>query len=68
MLGVVRRVFSAKGFCFIKGNDNLEYFAHRGEFKTAALSFDDVKQDMRVTFDIDGTSPKGPRALNVQRQ
>lgn len=68
MHGTVRRIFAAKGYCFIKGEDNLEYFAHRGEFKTPQLSFDDVRENMSVSYDIDGTSPKGPRAINVVKR
>lgn len=69
MEGTVVRVLSDKGFGFIRGEDNKEYFFHQSDLSGF---FDDLAQDVRegrtikVVYDS-VPSPKGPRAGNVVR-
>jgi cold shock protein len=69
MNGTVIRLTADKGFGFIKGDDNKDYFFHRSDLNGF---FDDLVRDfsegrkIHVTFDS-APSLKGPRAANVVR-
>lgn len=69
MEGFVMRLMGDKGFGFIKGDDNKDYFFHRSSFHGF---FDDLVMDfganrkIKVTFNT-VKSDKGPRADNVMR-
>jgi CspA family cold shock protein len=62
MTGTVKRVVVEKGFGFIKGEDEKEYFFH----KTALvdISFESMTQGMKVEFTPED-SKKGLRAEDV---
>jgi cold shock CspA family protein len=53
-----------KGFCFILGEDGVEYFGHSSAFVSFGV-FQGMRQGERVTFEPTG-GPKGPRAEQVR--
>lgn len=63
MNGHVVRVVADKGFGFIRGEDNIEYFFHRSVVEDNG--WDAVQQGTRVTFTIEKNPVKGPRAGSV---
>jgi len=62
MNGVVKNIAIEKGYCFIKGEDGKEYFAHRSAFKN--IDFQSVEAGQEVTFE-DSEGAKGLRAEDV---
>ena len=60
MVGKVTKIFREKGFAFVRGSDNKEYFAHRSQ----APDFDGFREGDAVEFTPTDT-PKGPRATEV---
>ena len=52
-----------KGFGFILGEDNQEYFVHRSAIRGEA--FEQLREGQPVTFDV-GRGDKGLRAENVR--
>lgn len=60
MDGVVMKLFSDKGFGFLRGTDDQEYFFHRSEVP----AYNDLREAMRVSF-TPSTSDKGLRAKEV---
>jgi CspA family cold shock protein len=62
LTGTVVRLLEDKGFGFIRGADNVEYFFHR----SAAPEFDSLKAGASVVF-LPTEAPKGPRAESVVR-
>ena len=60
--GVVRRLVRDKGFGFVQGDGQEEYFFHR----SAAPEFDSLTEGERVEFEP-GRGAKCPRAENVTR-
>jgi CspA family cold shock protein len=61
--GTIKKVVADRGFGFISGEDEKEYFFHRGGLD-ASLDFDRLQGGESVEFDVE-QSPKGPRANNV---
>jgi len=59
MKGVVKTVYTEKGYCFIRGEDSKEYFAHR----TACRNFkwEELGAGQAVTFEPE-EGEKGLRA------
>ncbi len=62
--GTIKKVVSDRGFGFIVGEDEKEYFFHRAGMD-GSLDFDRLSGGERVEFDVE-QSPKGPRAGNVR--
>jgi len=62
MKGKITRLIQDKGFGFIKGEDNTEYFFHRSAVKN--ISFEELIDGQDVEFK-DDEGPKGPRAEDV---
>jgi len=62
MKGKVKRVVLAKGFGFILGTDNVEYFFHKSAVKNG--HFEDVYEGQEVEFE-ESDGAKGPRAEDV---
>ena len=62
MKGKVKFFNREKGFGFIAGEDNKEYFVHESGIKSGAID-----QDDEVTFDVE-EGDKGPKAANVVKQ
>lgn len=67
MTGTVKRLISDKGFGFIRGDNETEYFFHRSECRPSSVNggFDDLREGHRVEF-REGQGPKGPRAEDVR--
>ena|SRR5215510_4066728 len=69
MEGQIRKVVHDKGFGFIRGNDNQDYFFHRDEYTGR---WDDLvimynqNSGIKVSF-IPNKGPKGLRANQVTR-
>jgi CspA family cold shock protein len=61
--GTIKKVVSDRGFGFIVGEDETEYFFHRAGLDPS-LDFDRLAGGEAVEFEIEA-SPKGPRAKNV---
>jgi len=62
MQGTIVRIMTDKGFGFIRGEDNIDYFFHRSALKNVSLEMLQIGQE--VTFEeVDG--PKGLRAEDV---
>lgn len=62
MIGVIKRIVSEKGFGFINGPGNIEYFFHRTAVRD--VSMDDLREGQKVRFEEE-KSAKGPRAGSV---
>lgn len=65
MDGTIKRICADKGYMFLRGTDGIERFAHRSS--VVGASFEDLREGQAVSFDEE-TSPKGPRATNVEPQ
>lgn len=63
--GVIKSLHLDKGFGFIRGEDNKEYFVHRSAIRNGV--FEELGVGMPVTFEPTD-SQKGPRAENVSVQ
>jgi len=64
MEGYVRKMFLEKGFAFIEGEDERDYFLHWSKVSRNSVPFRNIKENDKVTFDFEeGTN--GPKALNV---
>lgn len=63
MTGTIKRVVQERGFGFIKGENEVEYFFHRSG---VLGSFDELEEGSAVTFEEEPGSPKGSRARRVQ--
>jgi len=61
--GTIKRLVSDKGFGFILGSDNAEYFFHQSACN--GVQFDSLREGQAVTFER-GQGPKGPRGENVR--
>ena len=62
MTGKIIRLMSGKGFGFVSGDGDTEYFVHQSACN--GVQFDDLQEGQEVTFEA-GQGPKGPRAENV---
>lgn len=65
--GTIGKVYYDKGYCFIAGNDNRDYFAHYSFFLRNSIAFRHVREGMKVKFKPEeNEDPKqGPKALDV---
>jgi len=61
MKGKVKWFNRTKGFGFITGEDNKEYFVHESGIKQGSIDEND-----EVTFDVE-EGDKGPKAVNVKK-
>ena len=65
MNGTIARKVDDRGFGFITPEDgSKDVFFHARSL--VDVEFDDLKENDRVTFDLEN-GPKGPAAANVQR-
>ena len=62
--GIVKEYDSSKGFGFITGKDNEDYFVHVSGLRKHLQSCG-LKAGQRVSFDID-FGMKGDKAINVR--
>jgi cold shock protein len=63
MEGTIKRLVRDKGFGFIAGNGEEEYFFHSSA--CTGTPFDELREGQAVSFEV-GRGPKGPRAENVK--
>lgn len=63
MNGVITRVFAAKGFAFVRGEDRLQRFVY-SRCVTPAHDFDLLREGLAVTFVPVGTFNPDPKAKN----
>jgi len=61
MKGKVKWFNREKGFGFIAGENNKEYFVHESGIKKGTLNEDD-----QVNFDVE-EGDRGPKAVNVEK-
>jgi CspA family cold shock protein len=52
-----------RGFGFLSGDDGKEYFFHRSSVEG---SFEGLAEGQKVSFDVEASAPKGPRASRVR--
>jgi CspA family cold shock protein len=64
MRGFVRKLFSEKGFAFVEGEDERDYFLHWSKVSRNSVPFRNIKEGDKVTFDHE-EGDQGPKALNV---
>jgi len=62
--GTVKTIHRAKGFAFIRGKDNTDYFMHKSSI--ASDEWEVLHEGQAVTFVPMEGKGKGPRADNVQ--
>lgn len=65
MIGEVINILEAKGYFFVRGEDGVDYFAHKSALRKCR--WQDLVQGQRVEFDTE-SSLKGPRIEWVQPQ
>ena len=63
MNGTIKRLVVDRGFGFLSGEDGKEYFFHRSSVDG---SFEGLQEGQKVTFDVEPSAPKGPRASRVR--
>jgi len=61
--GTIKRVFKDRGYGFIRTPEGQEIFFHRTGLRNARL--ESLAEGDPVEFEVE-TSPKGPRAVNIQ--
>ena len=65
MNGIIKKLVLDRGFGFITPEGQAkDVFFHSDSL--VGIMFDDLREGDAVTFDVED-SPKGPRAVNVQR-
>lgn len=64
MEGYVRKIFLEKGFAFIEGSDERDYFLHWSKVSRASVPFRNIKEGDKVVFEFEEGN-NGPKALNV---
>lgn len=64
MEGYVRKIFLEKGFAFVEGSDERDYFLHWSKVSRNSVPFRNMKENDKVSFEFEeGTN--GPKAFNV---
>ena len=67
MTGTIIRLIPNKGYCFIRGEDNISRYGHARSFRDP-LAFDTAREGHAVSFDPvvdDAGKQGGARALNI---
>jgi cold shock protein len=64
MQGYVRKLFQEKGFAFIEGSDQRDYFLHWSKVSRNSIPFRNMVENDKVTFDVEEGN-QGPKALNL---
>jgi len=65
MKGTVKWFNSDKGYGFITGEDEKDYFAHYSQIQ--GEGYKSLEQGQSVTFDV-VEGPKGPNASNIVKE
>lgn len=68
MKGTIIRVFLPRGFGFVRGDDDLDYFLQANALAGAAWDGATIREGVRVEFlpDENGVGGNGLRALEVR--
>lgn len=66
MKGSIKTLVPGKGFGFILGDDQVEYFFHRTGVGRAA-DFEALQEGDGVQFTVEENRGKGPRATDVRK-
>ena len=61
--GTIKRLVMDRGFGFLSGEDGKEYFFHR---PSVVGTFEGMQEGQKVSFDVEASAPKGPRASRVR--
>ncbi len=61
--GKIKKLVRERGFGFISDDDGRELFFHQSAL--VGLTFESLTESQEVTFEVE-SSPKGPRAVNIQ--
>ena len=64
MNGKIQRTVTDKGFGFVVGDDQQDYFMHKSAITDGSV-FEQLRAGQVVTFDV-SEGPKGKRAENVR--
>ena len=64
MTGEVINILENRGFFFVRGDDGIEYFAHKTALRYCR--WEDLMQGQKVEFDPYIHASKGPRTERVQ--
>jgi cold shock CspA family protein len=64
MTGEVINILEHQGYFFVRGEDGIEYFAHKTALRQCR--WEDLVQGQRVDFDPSQHPLKGPRTDRVQ--
>lgn len=64
MQGYVRKIFLDKGFAFIEGSDQRDYFCHWSKILRSSVPFRNMKEGDKVSFTYE-EGDQGPKAMNV---
>lgn len=64
MTGEVVNILEGNGYFFVRGEDGVEYFAHKTALRQCR--WEDLMQGQRVDFDPDPQNARGPRTERVQ--
>ena len=65
MKGTVKWINADKGYGFITGEDEKDYFAHYSQIQVEGYKA--LEQGQSVTFDV-VEGPKGPNAANIVKE
>lgn len=61
--GKIKKLVRERGFGFISDDDGRELFFHQSAL--VGLTFESLTESQEVTVEVE-SSPKGPRAVNIQ--
>jgi CspA family cold shock protein len=64
MEGFVRKLFTDKGFAFIEGEDQRDYFLHWSKVSRNSVPFRNMREGDKVRFNVE-EGEQGPKALDV---
>ena len=65
MNGTIAKKLQGFGFISREGEEK-DLFFHSGDLN--GVTFDELQEGDKVTFEVDATGPKGPAAKNVTRE
>lgn len=66
--GSVTKIYYDKGYCFIAGEDNRDYFAHYSHVLRSSIAFRHLREGHKVSFTPqENDDPRqGPKAMQVE--
>jgi cold shock CspA family protein len=64
--GAIKTIKQVQGFGFITSDTGEDHFFHRSQLEKTTLAWEDLREDMRVSFIPLPNPPKGMRATGVR--